>query len=59
MRHRSGFVRVSDKPSSIGTGRRELGSVELGCQDRWLVGLPTHEKRIHLGPLLPIKRPTA
>ena len=29
---------VADKRSSIGTGRRELGSVELGCQDRWLVG---------------------
>src|SRR5215471_286436 len=29
--------RVADQPSSIGTGRRELGSVELGCQDRgWL-----------------------
>jgi hypothetical protein len=27
-------VRFADRPSSIGTGRRGLGYVEVGCQDR-------------------------
>ena len=49
LEHGWAILRMATNRQCIGASRRELGSVELGCQGRWLVGYLRMKRRIHLG----------